>query len=94
MKLQGEESNKRKEDSSESSNQTHILQDLNEIDDKGENQINEPRQGKLENLLFKIIGGNQFPSNGMTIKFLAPTVVDGEIEIEIDDGDALTKMRY
>ncbi|CAL5193084.1 unnamed protein product [Lathyrus oleraceus] len=34
-----------------------------------------------------VISGNHVPTNGMAIEFVAPKIVEGEIEVEIDDSD-------
>ncbi|KAI5435083.1 hypothetical protein KIW84_021785 [Lathyrus oleraceus] len=41
-----------------------------------------------------IIRGNKDTTNGMSIIFVAPKVVDGEIEVEIENEDVESEMRF
>jgi hypothetical protein len=49
----------------------------------------EPRQ-----LWTDVITGNRNPSNGLQLKFVAPQIVNGSIEVEIDEEDILSELLY
>ncbi|CAK8567828.1 unnamed protein product [Lathyrus sativus] len=38
-------------------------------------------------LWIDIISGNKIPSNGATIEFVSPSIVEGEIEVDIEEAD-------
>ncbi|XP_058783664.1 uncharacterized protein LOC131658381 [Vicia villosa] len=41
-----------------------------------------------------VISGNRNPTNGLQMEFVAPKVVNGEIEVEIEEDDIASEIRY
>lgn len=65
---------------------------LNPIkDDEFATNIGE-EQGKK--LWTNVIRGNQISVNAMTINFVAPSIVEGEIEVKIDEVDVESEVRF
>lgn len=65
---------------------------LNPIkDDEFATNIGE-EQGKK--LWTNVIKGNQISANAMTINFVAPSIVEGEIEVKIDEVDVESEVRF
>ncbi|KAL5170000.1 hypothetical protein HKD37_11G031783 [Glycine soja] len=51
--------------------------------------VEEPKK-----LWVDVISGNRIPSNGAAIEYFAPKVVEGEIEVEIEEEDILSELKY
>ncbi|CAK8562005.1 unnamed protein product [Lathyrus sativus] len=41
-----------------------------------------------------IISGNRSPSNGAPIEFIAPNIVEGEIEVDIEEADIESEVKF
>lgn len=41
-----------------------------------------------------VLSGNRNPGNGMTIEFIAPKIVNRAIEVEIDEEDIMTEVKF
>lgn len=51
--------------------------------------VEEPKK-----LWVDVISGNRIPSNGAAIEYFAPKVVEGEIEVEIEEEGILSELKY
>lgn len=49
---------------------------------------------KVRKLWVDVLSENRNPVNGMAIEYMAPKVVNGEVEIEIDDEDITSEVRF
>src|SRR4051812_13975257 len=47
-----------------------------------------------QKLWVDVISNNRNPSNGMQIEFVAPQLVNGEVEVAIEEEDILSELRY
>lgn len=41
-----------------------------------------------------VIRGNKIPYNGISIEFIAPQIVEGEIEVAIEDEDVVPQVKF
>lgn len=55
---------------------------------------NPNKKGELEKLWINVIRGNHVVLNGMTIDFVALKVVEGEIEIKIEETRVESKIKF
>ncbi|XP_058755867.1 uncharacterized protein LOC131628790 [Vicia villosa] len=47
-----------------------------------------------QKLWVDVISNNRNPSNGMQIEFIAPQLVNGEVEVTIEEEDIMSEVRY
>ncbi|XP_058769354.1 uncharacterized protein LOC131643216 [Vicia villosa] len=52
------------------------------------------RDESPKKLWVDVISGNRVPENGLAIEFVAPTMVDGEAQVEIEIDDVVQEMQY
>lgn len=54
-----------------------------------------PEENATPNKLWvDVISGNRNPSNGMQVEFVAPQLINGEIEVAIEEEDIIYELRY
>lgn len=49
---------------------------------------------KKKNLWVDVTSGNRLPTNGITLGFTAPKIVDGELEVEIETKDVESELFF
>jgi hypothetical protein len=47
-----------------------------------------------EKLWVEVLNGNRNPGNGMKMEFVTPKLVNGEIEVEIDEADIINEVKF
>ncbi|MCI29223.1 hypothetical protein A2U01_0050432, partial [Trifolium medium] len=66
-----------------------------EIEDDGEGdkppQSLESQIESDKKLWVEVLSGNRNPGNGMKIEFVTPKIVNGEIEVQIDEADIINE---
>jgi hypothetical protein len=45
-------------------------------------------------LWVEMLNGNRNPEKGMKMEFITPKVVNGEIEVEIDEADIINEVKF
>ena len=68
-----------------------IPEAIAEIDDRLENTVNRTQSPRMWT---DIISGNREKSRGLAISFSAPSIVNGEVEITIDETDVASEKKF
>jgi hypothetical protein len=42
----------------------------------------------------EVLNGNRNPANGFAMKYVAPKRVNGELEVEIDEADVMSEVKF
>lgn len=79
---------KKNEKSSEHEMISQVLEKNSPLDLNTILDLEEP----AKKLWIDVFSGNRIPANGMTVEFVSPKIVDGEIEVGIED--AMLKSRW
>ncbi|XP_058771879.1 uncharacterized protein LOC131645220 [Vicia villosa] len=61
--------------------------------DEGSKSVNE-QPTSPKKLWVDVISGNRNPTNGLQMEFVAPKVVNGELEVEIEEEDIASELRH
>lgn len=67
---------------------------VEELIGEGKPEERDSDDTKTPQLWVDIIKGNHLPSNGNELSYTAPLIVDGEIEVQLEEKDVASKMIF
>lgn len=92
------ESEKRQEEATEGNDSIELIESFEEGNPKNNGkQIEDPimkNTQEAEQLWVDIIKGNRNTANGVAIQYVAPTIIDGKVEVVLEEEDILSEIRY
>ncbi|XP_058749946.1 uncharacterized protein LOC131622954 [Vicia villosa] len=80
------------EEASEEGSEAEVIVENVVIKPTAEKKQEDAREKKK--LWVDIISGNRLPTNGLTIEFIPPTIVEGEMEVEIVEEDIVSEIMF